>query len=76
MKTVTIHLVFSKNDESVVLQTDGVPHTLIIEQLNMLVKSLAQQVVRDAETFIPADQLEQYLDARIRVDRKKLQDEL
>ena len=76
MTEVTIKLLYGKDvatDADV--KTNDVPYSLIIESLNVLTKHFAQEMVKDAGHVIDLndrEELEKYLDARIKVDKQKL----
>lgn len=74
--TVDIKLIFTENEEgdTMKIETHDVPLTMVIEQLNALVKGLAQQIVRESEEDVPQEHVEGYMNARIGLDRKLLQD--
>ncbi len=69
---VEIKLIFHQNgEESVEIETKGVPKTLIVEQLNALTGLLARQIVDDAK-FVPNSDKEDHVNARIEIDRQRL----
>ncbi len=70
--TVTIALNFYEDgSEDAAVETKNVPKSIILEKLQTLSKGFAQQIVRDAG-FVPDSNLENYLDARISIDRNVL----
>jgi len=75
IKKATLELTFFEDgEESMNLQTNDIPKTLVLEQINALSKFLAKQIVEDAQEVVDDKNLEAYLDARIKVDRKNLKD--
>jgi hypothetical protein len=72
-KTVTVKLVFSYDEsDTMSIETEDVPDTIILEALQNLTNFFAQRIVDDAGTVVPKEELDKYLDARIKVDREKL----
>lgn len=74
--TVEIKLIFTEDEkgDTMRIETHDVPLTMVIEQLNALVKGLAQQIVRESEEDVPQEHVEGYMNARIELDRQLLQD--
>ena len=78
MKTieVNIKLTFSKNGPGADIKTNGVPHSLIVESLNNLSKGLCGKLVMEAYGDVNEDQVADYLQGMLNLDRIKLKEML
>jgi hypothetical protein len=75
MRTITaqITLIYGNPELNCDIKTNGVPHTLIIESLNNIVKGMSEKLVRENERYAKSfERMEEFLDALIQVDRDVL----
>ena len=73
MRTVSIKLHFGKGSEgkNAEIETNGIPITLILDSLKTIMKIFSEQIVEEAKEMVPDSEVEKYIDARLKVDRKK-----
>lgn len=81
MKTISVDIKLNfSNDEEVLdcemPKTNGVPLSMILENLNNLTKGLAKKIVKDAYGDVPEDLFEKYIDSIIATDRMLLEEML
>lgn len=71
---VKIALTFTKTDDKLDVDTNGVPTSMILEALNNLTKFFAQQLVKEAQEEVPDNPtaLARYLQGRLDTDRETL----
>lgn len=71
--TIKIHFSLDPDLDTDEIEANGVPKTMIMEKMSTIVKGLSEYEVADARNVVGNADMEKYLDARIAVDRKKLE---
>lgn len=76
-RIVNIKMIFEMDGtgevkESIELETNDIPKTLILENLKALLSTMAVALVQDIAKDIPEDMREEYFNAQIDLDRSRL----
>lgn len=76
MTTVEIKLNFGPGTDQnrADVKTNGVPSTLILDSLKILMSHFAKEIVAESDEMVPESQREAYIEARMKVDRQKEKD--